>query len=704
MSDLGPLNEVLCVRGAAFVMSHPDGDIVACSDQGFYGRDTRFLNLLELLIDGRPPTHLASVGTGGDSALFHACLSPASQDAVDPTVSVVRHRIVNGGLRDRVTLRNAADDPIELEVRVRVGADFASVQDVKHGHVLPQVPPTVVDNGIEVRRGDDWVRVTLTGGATTASTTAVAEGDTLTASFNVPGRGETVLLIDARTSAGEAHTDSVSTSTPRVRAPGGSGVASRATTRTTIECSDRRLRRLVDRGLRDLASLDQRDPASPGDRYAAAGSPWFLTLFGRDALWTAFMALPFDPELARGTLRVLARLQGVKDDPVSEEQPGRIVHEVRFGSPASRGGLPERSFSSVDATPLFVILAHEAWRWGMLDEDMSGLIPHVEAALAWMRDSSDAGGDGFIEYRVPDGPEDDPRTLPLVHQGWKDSGDGIRYADGTVARPPIALAEVQAYAYAAANRGAELLDHFGRPGGEGWRRWASGLRRRFRASFWVEDALGPYPAIALDANRRPIDGPASNMGHLLAMGLLDGAEAARVAQRLTHPSLSSGWGLRTLATTSGGFNPLSYHCGSVWPHDTAIAAWGLARSGRSDEAITLIRGLVRAAPWFNYRLPELFAGFAAEDTITPVPYPAACRPQAWASASSMLVLRSLLVIEADVPAGMVTLRPISPLPCSRIALTGVRVGEGTIDVVVEDGAVSVRAHDTDVKVSIEAHG
>jgi len=716
VSDLGPLNEVLCVRGTAFVMSSPDGDIVPYGDQGYYGRDTRFLNRLELLFDGRRPTHLASVGSGGDSALFHACLSPDTPGAVDPTVSVVRHRVVDGGLRDRVTLRNASDRPVTVEASVRVGSDFASVQDVKHGHVHPQVLTDVVGRAVEVRHDDDWVRVTLNG-----TTAPSVEGDTLTTTLTIPARGETTVIIDAHTSEwrehhGAAHGDdrdavdttddqdvTTSPSTRRVRAPGGSGVASRATTRTTIECSDRRLRRLVDRGLRDLASLDQRDPASPGDRYAAAGSPWFLTLFGRDALWAAFMALPFDPELARGTLRVLARLQGERDDPVSDEQPGRIVHEVRFGTPASRGGLPERSYSSVDATPLFIILAHEAWKWGLPEEDLRGLMPHVEAALGWMRDSGDVDGDGFLEYRLPIDPESDPRALQLIHQGWKDSGDGVRYADGSVARPPIALSEVQGYAYSAAMRGAELLDHVGRPGGAEWRRRASELRRRFRDAFWVEDALGPYPAIALDAQKRPVDGPASNMGHLLAMGLLDRTEAAHVARRLTHPSLASGWGLRTLATTSGGFNALSYHCGSVWPHDTAIAAWGLARTGHTDEALTLMRGLVRAAPWFNYRLPELFSGFASEDTITPVPYPAACRPQAWASASSLLMLRSLLVAEADVPEGIVTLRPIDPLPCSHIALTGMRVGDGTIDVVVDDGAVSVRVHDADVKVSIEAH-
>jgi glycogen debranching enzyme len=688
MADLGPLSEVLCVRGDAFVMSSATGDIVPGGDQGFYDRDTRFLNRLELLVDGRPPIHLAAVSTGGDSALFHGCLPPDRPGQIDPTVSVLRRRIVNGGLSDEVVFRNASARPVTLDVTVRVGTDFAYVQEVKHGKVLPQSPPSTSDASVRLHRrdGDEWTRVAMTDGR--------AEDDLLRTTVTLPGRGESVVLLEAEASS--THHGTV-TRTPRVRAPGGSGVASRATTRTTVDCSDGRLRRLVDRALRDLASLDQRDPESPGDRYAAAGSPWFLTLFGRDALWTAFMALPFDPDLARGTLHVLARRQGREEDPVSEEQPGKILHEVRYGALSSRGDLPDRYYGSVDATPLFVVLAHEAWRWGMPEEDVAALLPHVEAALGWMRDFGDVDGDGFLEYARHDGAGNG-----LSNQGWKDSGDGVRFADGTIARAPIALAEVQGYAYAAAMRGAELLDHTGRPGGDGWRRWAAEVQRRFREEFWVEDALGPYPAIALDEHNRPVDGPASNMGHLLMTGLLDGAETARVAERLVHPSLASGWGLRTLATTSGGFNPLSYHCGTVWPHDTAIAAWGLARSGRGAEALTLIGGLVGAAPWFDYRFPELFAGFAADDTVTPVPYPAACRPQAWAAASALLVLRALLVVEADVPHGALTLRPLSPLPCERIALTGLRVAGGTVDVTVDAGAVAVQVHDAGVKVAIEA--
>ena len=688
MADLGPLSEVLCVRGDAFVMSSPTGDIVPGGDQGFYDRDTRFLNRLELLVDGRPPIHLAAVSTGGDTALFHGCLSPARPEEIDPTVSVIRRRVVNGGLSDEITFRNASPSPAVLHVAVHVGTDFAYVQEVKHGKVLAQTPATAADATVRLRRrdGDEWTRVAISHGS--------AADDVLSTTVRLPGRGEAVVLLEAEAST--SHHGSVAR-TPRVRAPGGSGVASRATTRTTVTCSDGRLGRLVDRSLRDLASLDQRDPEAPTDRYAAAGSPWFLTLFGRDALWTAFMALPFDPELARGTLRVLARRQGVREDPVSEEQPGKIVHEVRYGALSSRGDLPDRYYGSVDATPLFVVLAHEAWRWGLGTDDLTELMPHVEAALGWMRAYGDVDGDGFLEYARRDGSGEG-----LANQGWKDSGDGIRFSDGTVARAPIALAEVQGYAYAAAVRGAELLDHTGRPGGDEWRRWAAEVQRRFREEFWVEDALGPYPAVALDEHNRPVDGPASNMGHLLMSGMLDASEARRVARRLVHPSMASGWGLRTLATSSSGFNPLSYHCGTVWPHDTAIAAWGLARSGMAAEALTLVEGLVSAAPWFDYRLPELFAGFAADDTITPVPYPAACRPQAWAAASALLLLRALLVIEADVPHGGLTLRPLAPLPCERIELLGLRVAGGTVDVTVDAGAVAVQVHDAAVKVAIEA--
>ena len=610
-------------------------------------------------------------------------------------MTVTRHRTVAEQLHDEISFTNASLRQVELALVVRVGADFAYVLEVKHGRVLPQVEPEPRGAFIRLRspESDEWTHVTMTAGT--------GQEDTLIGRVVLAPRATATVVVEVSVSP---RPTVVGAGLARVRPPRGGPEprhdardGSRAPSRPVrLECADGRLRRLVDRSLHDLASLDQRDPEAPADRYAAAGSPWFLTLFGRDSIWSALMALPFDPGLARGTLRVLARRQGTRDDLVTEEQPGKIVHEIRRGALSDRGDLPDRYFGSVDATPLFVVLAPEAWRWGMPEAEVAALMPHVEAALGWLHDSGDVDGDGFVEYVGTGG------SGRLANQGWKDSGDGIRFADGRIATGPIALSEVQAYTYAAALGGADLLEHFGRPGADTWRARAAELRLRFRAAFWVEDALGPYPAIALDADNRPVDGPASNMGHLLAWGLLDATEAAHVARRLVHPSLASGWGLRTLADTSAGYNPLSYHCGSVWPHDTGIAAWGLARAGHGAAAGVLIDGLIQASPWFDYRLPELFSGLAAVDTVVPVPYPAACRPQAWASASTLLMVRALLGAEADVPHGRLTLRPLDVPPCASLAVTGLRVGDGEIDVTLRDGAVSIAMRDTSVEVVLES--
>ena len=297
-----------------------------------------------------------------------------------------------------------------------------------------------------------------------------------------------------------------------------------------------------------------------------------------------------------------------------------------------------------------------------------------------MADYGDADGDGFLDYH-------DEFGRGLTNQGWKDSDDSVRFADGTVAVGPVALAEVQGYAYEAALAGAELLDAFDRPGADRWRRYAAEMAERFRAAFWVSDDLGPFPALALDGNKRPVDAPASNMGHLLATGMLSAAEAKVVADRLVHPSMSSGFGLRTMASTAGGYSPLSYHCGSVWPHDTAIAVQGLITAGFADHAAELARGLLAAGDAFDARLPELFGGFAAADLPVPVPYPASCRPQAWAAAGAVVMVRAFLGLAPDVPAGVVRLRPSAAV--GALDISGLRIGGQPFAVSVDStGAVT----------------
>ena len=371
---------------------------------------------------------------------------------------------------------------------------------------------------------------------------------------------------------------------------------------------------------------------SPGDQFFAAGAPWFFTLFGRDSLWAARMLLPLGPDVARGTLRVLAAVQGRSAVAETAEQPGKIMHELRRATTAHGDELvlPPLYYGTVDATPLWICLLADAHEAGLPDHDVAPLLPYLEAALAWMRDSGDSDGDGLLEYV-------DASGRGLSNQGWKDSGDSVQWRDGTLAAGPIALCEVQAYAYEAACRGAGLLDAFGMTGGDEWRAWAARLASRFRETFWIDDPEGGYPAIALDAGKRPVDTVTSNIGHLLGTGLLSPDEARLIAARLVAPELDSGFGLRTMSTDSAGYWPLSYHGGSVWTHDTAIAIMGLSREGFADEAATLTEGLLRAAVAFDYRMPELHSGDAASSFPTPPPYPAACRPQAWSAAAAIAV-------------------------------------------------------------------
>jgi glycogen debranching enzyme len=455
--------------------------------------------------------------------------------------------------------------------------------------------------------------------------------------------------------------------------------ASAAPVNLVVECSDERFSELVTQSMADLESLVVHD----GDgRYFAAGTPWFLTLFGRDSLWSALMALPLGTGIAGETLQVLARHQGARHNPVTEEAPGKILHEIRHGALVDRGDLPPLYFGTIDATPLFVVVLERAWRWGLDVGTVEALLPNAERALAWMLAHGDPDGDGFLEY-VAVG---DRR---LANQGWKDSGDAIFSADGTLAQPPIALCEVQAYAYQAATAGAALLDAFGRPGASAWRAWAERLRHRFREAFWVDDSGRRFPAIALDGHNRPVDSLGSNIGHLPGTGLLDPDESAQVAARLTGPDMDSGWGLRTMTATSPRFNPLSYHGGSVWPHDTAIAVEGLARAGEDEAATALLRGLIAASRHFQYRLPELFGGQQRGPGTHPLPYPSACRPQAWAAGAALLLLRAVLGIDPDIPSGVVHLRPLRPAPFERLALTGMPLAGGHLGVTVERGVTTV---------------
>jgi glycogen debranching enzyme len=461
-----------------------------------------------------------------------------------------------------------------------------------------------------------------------------------------------------------------------------------------VVAADRDLTRLVDRSVADLAGLALTEtPAGDDGRgrrpevFLGAGSPWYLTLFGRDSLWAARLLLPLGTRLAHGTLRTLARYQGTRFDERTGEAPGKIIHELREEHAGL--GLPARYYGTIDATALWVITLHDAWRWGLDESLVRELLDPLRAALAWLTGPADTDGDGFLEYT-------DASGTGLANQGWKDSGDGIQWPDGRIAAPPIALCEAQAYAHEAALAGASLLAALG--AGEAdvglameLPAWAGALGDRFRSTFWVSDQAGRFPALALDAAKRPVDSVTSNLGHLLGTGLLDAGEATLVATRLAGPDMDCGYGLRTMSSAGAGANPLGYHTGSVWPHDTAIAVLGLAREGHGEVAAQLARGLLAIAPSFGYRLPELFGGTDARRGEPVLAYPAACRPQAWAAAASIALLQAALGLRANVPAGQLHVRPdLAFASWFPMRVTGLRVAGHELAIVVDaDGTAQV---------------
>ncbi|MET1017036.1 MAG: glycogen debranching N-terminal domain-containing protein [Leifsonia flava] len=616
-------NETVLLRAPMQAWSSPDGSIGERAIHGIYLADVRLVSSLAVSFGDQPGEHIATVPRGASGAGFVSLLRHLDDAEADPRVRVTQARTVSiAGAAESYVLESTLTTPVTTTVTVSLSGDLATMETVKSGGV--SAPASIEVDGTSAAWGSGTVSVTLNAPDATVDVT----GNALSLRWDVtiPARGRVSVgwsldAVDTASVVAGVSTP-VPWSVPEVRA------------------GDDRLTRWVAQALDDLDALRLTTTAEPSNEFLAAGSPWFFTLFGRDSLWAARFLLPLGTDIAADTLRVLASLQGTQSVQATAEQPGKIMHELRREALHLGDGvtLPPLYYGTVDATPLWVCLLHDAWQWGMPEDDVRGLLPHVERALDWMRDFGDADGDGLLEYV-------DETGHGLANQGWKDSGDSVQWRDGSLAEGPIALCEVQAYSYEAAMHGADLLEHFGVGDPAARRDWAAALKSRFNERFWVTDAVGAYPAIALDAQKRAVDTVTSNIGHLLGTGLLDAEQAAVVAARLVSPELNSGFGLRTMSTDSAGYWPLSYHGGSVWTHDTAIAIGGLVREGHRREAGELIRGLLAAASAFDYRMPELHSGDPAGSFSRPVPYPAACRPQAWSAAAAIVVLGASLGLE-----------------------------------------------------------
>ena len=653
---------VTLIEGADFVLSARNGDLRPGSAHGLFMLDSRFLSTFELRLDGRSIEPLGVAVEDPSSATFFG--------RVDGSLVVLRRRSVCRGLTEEVVVRNHGPAERTVAVEITVDADFADLFQVKENRVERdgwygrEADGTTMRlghrrDGLEREAAVRFEGASLRGGRGTWSVTIAAGGEwTSTIEVGAAVNGEPVPRDPTR------RFEAWETAVPRV------------------EADDASLVRAVRRSARDLGGLRIFDPEHPERPVVAAGAPWFMSPFGRDSLLTAWMALAVDPELAIGVLETLARFQGQRTDPSTEEQPGRILHEMRFSNAASLSlGGGHVYYGSVDATPLLVMLLGELRRWGLGRELVERLLPHADRALEWLVESGDLDGDGYVEYQRS-------TETGLANQGWKDSWDGIRYGDGRVAEAPLALSEVQGYAYAAFLARAHFAEEMGDDATRReWRQRAAALRAAFNRDFWLPER--GFFAVALDGEKRPVDSLASNQGHCLWTGIVDEDKAGAVADALLSPAMFSGWGVRTLAADEPAYNPVSYHCGSIWPHDNALLAAGLVRYGYVDHAHRIIRGILDVADANQGRLPELFAGVDRDELGVPAAYPTSCSPQAWAAATPLFFLRLLLRLDPWLPHGQLHLAPAFPEWLGRLRVEGVPMGPDRLTIGVESGTTTV---------------
>lgn len=707
---------------------------------GLYRGDTRILSRYELRLNGERPVALRS---GGAEAEVLQLTNLDLPDLPRQSLGLRRERLLSNVFHERITVRNFTTDVVRCELTLTLEADAADLFEVRglerdaRGEWLPVL---VAAERVCFRyRGRDGVlrRTHLAFSEPVAATDGSSggvEGPLVEVDWRLPGGAERHLEVTVwadevadrpadgaaveaetanraeevagRTAEDSGHdADADGLAALRISVPALDRMGPERDRQaweaeaTRFVADEPGVQRALDRAARDMQLLLNEGP-EPGERYIAAGIPWYATLFGRDALITAYELLPVNPALAADTLRVLARLQSSVDDPRRDAEPGRILHELRTGELARTGEIPHTPYyGTIDATPLWLILLGETYRWTADHDLVEELWPSVRAAVGWLDAQSALRSDGFLAYlRRSSGGEASRGWGGLPNQGWKDSWDSARRRDGSLAQGSVALAEVQGYVHAARLAVAALARVLGDAEfAAAQERRAEELRASFEMAFWMEDA-GTY-ALGLDGEGEQVDAVSSNAGQALWGGIAAPERAERVAASLLGPGMWSGWGVRTLSSETGGYNPIGYHTGSVWPHDNALIAAGLVRYGHAELAARIAGALLEAARYFpDDRLPELFCGFDRAEAPLPVPYPVACSPQAWSAGSPFLFISTLLGLSPDAAAGRLELRrPHLPPWLPAVRLLGLRVGGARVD-------LSVTRTETAVAVEVTPRG
>ena len=669
-------------HGETFGVFDRFGDIPAVGNgaHGLYHQGTRFLSRFELRVNGKRPMLLNS-SVREDNGLLTADLTTSDLHDGERlmvrkgTVHVFRGRLLRAGVwQEHVRVTNYGEDPVTFKLSFDFAADYADIFEVRgfersrRGDLLP---PTVRSDGVTLGyQGLDGV-VRRTSLAFAPPPAAIGPHDAAFALVLQP-KAQRDLYVAVACEPGAAQ---ASAAYAAAFAEAEAEMERERRHKCAVYATHSQFNAWIRRSTADLALLTAGNPEGP---YPYAGVPWYSTPFGRDGILTALQCLWVDPTVARCTLEFLAQMQAAEDDPERDAEPGKILHEMRHGELAALGEIPfGRYYGSVDATPLFVALAGAYYeRTGDLPF-IRAIWPNLGRALEWIDRYGDLDGDGFVEYRQRSG-------RGLLHQGWKDSENAVFHRDGRPAAGPIALAEVQGYVFAAKRSAAALAAALGEPGrATALAAAAETLRGRFEATFW-SDALGMY-VLALDGEKRPCQVRASNAGHVLWSGIADPIRARRTAEALLGPPFFSGWGVRTVAEGEALYNPMSYHNGSVWPHDNALIAMGLARYGLKREALRVVAALFDAAIAMDlYRLPELYCGFVRRPSEGPTLYPVACSPQAWAAGSVFLLLQACLGISFVPALRRVTfMAPVLPEFLDRLEIRNLGVGEGRVDLALE---------------------
>ncbi|MBA3736288.1 MAG: amylo-alpha-1,6-glucosidase [Actinobacteria bacterium] len=657
-------DDLMVLDGSAFFISGRSGDIGREFPSGFFAEDVRHLSAWRFLFDGEP----AQLLTSRNIDYFSARMVMAPAGRQESTVAIVRDRFVMEGVHEDITVTNHSDEVRRSRVELVFGCDFADVMETQgdppgdDGEISVELDGQVATLWYErdgFRRG-----TTLTFGerCTLWNDRAVFE-----LSLGARERWKTCIdiapIVDGETREPRLRCDSFGAAEPEQTLTIGEWIESAP----QIETDSDSLRRIYRRSLADLASLRLRPDRASEAAMPAGGIPWFMAMFGRDSIIAAYQALPFQASLAATTLRALAARQATADDPWRDAEAGKILHELRKGKLASLGEIPHTPYYGAhDATLLFLILLDEYERWTGDSDLVLELEGNARAAVDWIEGPADSHGDGYLEYKTRPSSE-----RALENQCWKDSHNSMLFADGRQAKPPIATCEIQGYAYDARVRVARLARELwgDEPFAERLERDAAKLRERFERDFWIE-TRGHY-ALALDAVKHQVDAMTTNVGHLLWSGIVSVERAEMIVRRLLAEDMFSGWGLRTMSTNDAGFNPLAYHNGTVWPHDTAIVAEGMRRYGFRGEAARLVKSLLEAAEAFASQLPEVFAGLARDSTGLPVEYADALKPQAWAAGTPLLGIRTLLGL--DVVNGELRGEPHLPEGIAKLGLLGVRV-------------------------------